>query len=217
MAYYGYRYYQPDTGRWLSRDPVDEIGFRAVNGEMLGIGRLDGVIESPPVQQSIQGQARISQKDLEEALRESKKRGRFYLEEESNLYHFVFNNPVNSYDRLGLLCVCCFKGRTGKLTVDASCRGTRMWVIDEHGAPASGATSGTTVSADGFVLGGSTYKIDGSTCVTLTCSDGGVTIETCVNLMAGIGGKGAAQVVPAGSFGGPPKEPVPGSVPPPVR
>jgi len=24
--YYGYRYYNPDTGRWLSRDPIDEYG-----------------------------------------------------------------------------------------------------------------------------------------------------------------------------------------------
>lgn len=26
LYYYGYRYYQPDTGRWLSRDPIEEFG-----------------------------------------------------------------------------------------------------------------------------------------------------------------------------------------------
>ncbi len=26
MAYYGYRYYDPQTGRWSSRDPINEIG-----------------------------------------------------------------------------------------------------------------------------------------------------------------------------------------------
>ncbi len=26
LLYYGYRYYNPSTGRWLSRDPIDEIG-----------------------------------------------------------------------------------------------------------------------------------------------------------------------------------------------
>jgi RHS repeat-associated protein len=25
LSYYGYRYYHPDTGRWLSRDPAREI------------------------------------------------------------------------------------------------------------------------------------------------------------------------------------------------
>ena len=26
MAYYGYRYYHPDLGRWISRDPIEEEG-----------------------------------------------------------------------------------------------------------------------------------------------------------------------------------------------
>lgn len=26
LLYYGYRYYQPSTGRWLSRDPLEELG-----------------------------------------------------------------------------------------------------------------------------------------------------------------------------------------------
>jgi RHS repeat-associated protein len=26
LAYFGYRYYHPDTGRWLNRDPIEEIG-----------------------------------------------------------------------------------------------------------------------------------------------------------------------------------------------
>ncbi len=25
LYYYGYRYYSPDTGRWLSRDPLGEL------------------------------------------------------------------------------------------------------------------------------------------------------------------------------------------------
>jgi RHS repeat-associated protein len=28
MVYYGYRYYNPGTGRWLNRDPIEEIQFR---------------------------------------------------------------------------------------------------------------------------------------------------------------------------------------------
>jgi RHS repeat-associated protein len=28
LYYYGYRYYNPSTGRWLSRDPIEELGSR---------------------------------------------------------------------------------------------------------------------------------------------------------------------------------------------
>jgi len=27
LYYYGYRYYNADTGRWLNRDPIQEKGF----------------------------------------------------------------------------------------------------------------------------------------------------------------------------------------------
>jgi RHS repeat-associated protein len=32
LYYYGYRFYSPSLGRWLSRDPIEEVGFRHVNG-----------------------------------------------------------------------------------------------------------------------------------------------------------------------------------------
>ena len=39
LSYYGYRYYDPETGRWLSRDPLGEAG--ALN--LFGLGGNDGV------------------------------------------------------------------------------------------------------------------------------------------------------------------------------
>jgi RHS repeat-associated protein len=30
LLYYGYRYYNPTTGRWISRDPIEERGGRRV-------------------------------------------------------------------------------------------------------------------------------------------------------------------------------------------
>jgi RHS repeat-associated protein len=33
FLYYGYRYYDPDTGRWPNRDPVDELGHRVLLNE----------------------------------------------------------------------------------------------------------------------------------------------------------------------------------------
>ena len=32
LVYYGYRYYNPTTGRWLSRDPIGELGFHTLAG-----------------------------------------------------------------------------------------------------------------------------------------------------------------------------------------
>ncbi|HSE16369.1 MAG TPA: DUF6402 family protein [Pyrinomonadaceae bacterium] len=49
LLYYGYRYYNPDTGRWIGRDPIGENGgnhlYRFVNND--GVNRADylGLIE----------------------------------------------------------------------------------------------------------------------------------------------------------------------------
>ncbi len=164
LYYYGYRYYDAVTGRWPSRDPIEERG---------------GV----------------------------------------NLYGFVGNDSINQIDILGR-CICCFKLRTGKLTVDSSCRGARIWIIPEDPAPApaTGATSGTTVSADGFIIGGVMYKVHGSTCVTVKCAGGALSsIYTCTNYAGSYFGGGPASVTPPGSLGPLPKEPPPGSLPPIVK
>ncbi len=43
MAYYGYRYYDPVTGRWPSRDPIEELGgvnlYGCVGND--GVGNID--------------------------------------------------------------------------------------------------------------------------------------------------------------------------------
>jgi RHS repeat-associated protein len=36
LLYYGYRYYNPRWGRWLSRDPLEEEGFRMMQGMLTG-------------------------------------------------------------------------------------------------------------------------------------------------------------------------------------
>ena len=149
----------------------------------------------------------------------TRKREAFDVYEENNLYTFLRNRPVNYMDALGNgPCICAFKGNIGKLTVNSNCKGVlSMWVIDEYNTPAAGATAGTTVSADGFVIGGTTYKVDGSTCVDINCAGGTPTISCCVNLTALCLGKKCPYAVPAGTFGGPPKEPSSGSTPPVVK
>jgi RHS repeat-associated protein len=39
LIYYGYRYYQPSTGRWLSRDPLGEKAFEGFHGQLNRISR----------------------------------------------------------------------------------------------------------------------------------------------------------------------------------
>jgi RHS repeat-associated protein len=68
LIYYGYRYYQPSTGRWPNRDPLGELGFT-----LLTRGRQP-----------------------------SRSYSKRWLREQSNLYHFTFNNPINRFDVLGL-------------------------------------------------------------------------------------------------------------------
>ncbi len=41
LLYYGYRYYNPSTGRWISRDPISERGFNLLTGDG-STGALDG-------------------------------------------------------------------------------------------------------------------------------------------------------------------------------
>jgi RHS repeat-associated protein len=72
-----HRYYNPSNGRWLSRDPIDEVGFRFVtlreqpglmpsDDEIEFINRRSGTASSP------------------------------------NLYGFCGNSPIDRFDRLGL-------------------------------------------------------------------------------------------------------------------
>ncbi len=42
LVYYGYRYYHPDWGRWISSDPIGEIGGVNLNG-MLGNNPVNSV------------------------------------------------------------------------------------------------------------------------------------------------------------------------------
>src|SRR5260221_14602976 len=91
-----------------------------------------------------------------------------------NLYAYVANDPILYTDPTGEMP---FTSHDGYFKVNCSCKGKiNLWVIDEHSAPAAPATCGVWVKADGFVMGGVTYKIDGSTSVELDCCMGKVNI-----------------------------------------
>jgi YD repeat-containing protein len=147
-------------------------------------------------------------------------RARSGYEDGLSLSEYVRSRPTIATDPTGLLCFCPFNPLNpakGELTVDDSCSGKcPIWVIPEDkNKPAyTPAESGKTVPADGFVLeDGTVYKIDGSTCVTISDAGGGtIKISTCVNFCARLAGKGKAHPVPPGTFS---NEPPQGAAPSP--
>jgi len=54
LLYYGYRYYKPSTGTWLSRDPINEYGFYLMTGKKNKPNRINeensyGFVGNDPV------------------------------------------------------------------------------------------------------------------------------------------------------------------------
>jgi RHS repeat-associated protein len=87
LGYWGYRYYSPDLGRWITRDPVEEPGsklLRAENGKYL-IG-LQNRFKHYPYTKSV----RLLLNDKSTFL------------SSINLFLFVDANPINIIDPFGL-------------------------------------------------------------------------------------------------------------------
>ena len=101
LLYYGYRYYKPSTGTWVSRDPLGERGFELVaskpeTGKKSFLERVQVVLaffrqQNPQLVESF----KTSLAEDRRALLESS-------QQNGNLYAFVANTPINSQDLLGL-------------------------------------------------------------------------------------------------------------------
>jgi RHS repeat-associated protein len=108
LLYYGYRYYNASTGRWLSKDPITELGFDPV-----GTNQKQHERESEDEQMPLTSRedwSRTSYPPSDEASSDSTSKvsqgNQFgFLNDASNLYGFVGNGPINAFDRLGLVCV----------------------------------------------------------------------------------------------------------------
>lgn len=73
-------YYCPSTGRWLSRDPIDEPGFKTLQ-------------ITPRIENSASSQtARWIQRDSAST------------KSEPNIYEFAGNNPIITIDKFGITC-----------------------------------------------------------------------------------------------------------------
>ena len=76
VMYYGYRFYDPETGRWPSRDPLGEMSFfdAYASNEVRGLG----LVESEMIIRELEDESR------------------------GNIYAFLRNAPLNAYDKHGL-------------------------------------------------------------------------------------------------------------------
>jgi RHS repeat-associated protein len=80
LYYYGYRYYSPRLGRWVTRDPIGDFAFFNVQGGLVKLGQDEA------------SQVHYKWKEL---LRRN-------LPEDGNPYHFCWNSPADTWDYLGL-------------------------------------------------------------------------------------------------------------------
>jgi len=100
LVYYGYRYYDPGTGRWPNRDPLGEPGFELVASRSKGdaeqtIDRLRKALSivrerSPALASELKGYFLRQGLDLEN------------VREAGNLYAFVNQDAINHLDVNGL-------------------------------------------------------------------------------------------------------------------
>jgi RHS repeat-associated protein len=117
LLYYGYRYYNPSTGRWLSRDPLGELGFkqlgmnakslRDVEDERLlqeGLGYLRNKSRASFLDW-LHDLAMRQDTDLEAYAKQTSAwpgDKSNILDETCNLYEYNHNDPIDRIDNYGL-------------------------------------------------------------------------------------------------------------------
>ena len=93
VRYYGHRFYQPETGRWVSRDPIGERGFEITSWR-----------QKTPRDIKKELQAELYSKLQRVAPKLVARLNLGPLMPETQLYVFVQNNPLNVIDPQGTSC-----------------------------------------------------------------------------------------------------------------
>jgi len=95
------RYYDPSTGRWLSRDPKGEIGFELMRSDPLSLRDQDGN-QLAGMQDDGDGDGFSGLQEVGQESVLGPHSTEQFMGCELNRYMFVFNNPVNNSDAYGL-------------------------------------------------------------------------------------------------------------------
>ncbi len=193
--------YNPQTGRWLSRDPAGEPGFEL----------LQAAHSLPSVgSDAVLPHGRLFNRD---PLREpgfkilTQRYEPINWDEEKNRYCFIGNDPVNLHDLFGLKCGCC---KSGFWTAEVSYRVIGLMYV--HGsftgkvicssdksvtASVSGSADGIGIQA-GLIKGKSKVGFWGGTCEELAGQTAGIFLASIgfgigpVNIIGISGNEGSA-------------------------
>jgi RHS repeat-associated protein len=110
LCYYGYRYFSPETGRWLSRDPLGDVGLLSnIILRQSVIGQYEAVWISMTVNANVlRAQGKYAEADtVQRASHAVRRTAEIYLQNqialtELQVYTAFVNDPVNHVDILGL-------------------------------------------------------------------------------------------------------------------
>ncbi len=137
-------FYNPQTGRWLNRDPLNEPGFLVLSQQPSPPWLNNRILNRNPATASCpfcrNGQGRSSP-----VPRQATSQAHFKYQ--NNLYDFVGNDPTDGYDINGLL-------NSGTCTVAAESAVTVAAGI--AALPAEAIILGTVIAAEGVVI---TYEL----------------------------------------------------------
>ena len=98
LAYYNHRYYTPELGRWLSRDPIGELGNSQYSFNIIELGYETIIL----IDEFVQDNRNINIV-LKYELIALKQNIVNIILSSYNPYMFCSNKSINSIDRLGLL------------------------------------------------------------------------------------------------------------------
>jgi hypothetical protein len=122
VRYYGYRFYSPELGRWLSRDPIGEEGFEQLRDEPVSFNtirllkrtseravRLSSLLRLSALTQSNNQEPRSpSSLTLSQLQVEAANKRILHDPSFNPPYAFVGNNSLNAVDPQGLHGVCLY-------------------------------------------------------------------------------------------------------------
>ena len=100
VTHYGYRFYDPVTGRWPSRDPIAEVGSHSWQIAQSNFEEIEKAIKAQYISNSSYDEGWV----YYSLLKSSEKARRRVSEQIAgiNLYGMVSNNPIDKVDVLGL-------------------------------------------------------------------------------------------------------------------